>query len=131
MVLASDEEVPVDLLERVDRGNGWVGECGCGPRLAAEAFAAHRVGGRRRGERLERDRPAEAHIIREVDDAHPSASDLPPDEVRSDTRSRLDGGFFVRRLGRWKPAVLTRTRSRGQHRRFIEKAAGPVVRGQQ
>ena len=46
---------------------------------ATAEFAAYGVAGHRGGERFQRDGPSEPPVLREIDDAHPPATDLADD----------------------------------------------------
>jgi len=68
------------LPDEVDVADVRVGDPGLRPRLADHALATHRIAGDRGGQHLDRDRPLEREIGREVDLAHASGAERPPGE---------------------------------------------------
>lgn len=76
-----DVELAVDLFEREHRRDRGVREFRGRARLEPQAFPADRIAGVFRRERLQRDRPPEALVVRRVDDAHAAAAELFADEV--------------------------------------------------
>ena len=69
-----DEELAVDLAGVEDRHDVGVVELGCPARLALEAVAVRLVVAEHRGEQLQRDPAAEAHVLGQVDHAHAAAA---------------------------------------------------------
>ncbi len=100
-------ELPLMIVEAVDRADVRVIEARRGPRLAAEALDRFllivRTGLR---QDLERDEPAEADILRLVDHAHPASAELLDDAVLAerlaDQVDRHESPLRVRSARRWK-----------------------------
>ncbi len=60
-----------------------------GTRLSPETFAAMRVGGEQRGDRLEGNEPIEADLPRQINDRHPASAEDVDQFVITNSRPRL------------------------------------------
>ena len=119
--LAGDEEIAVDVLERIDGRDRGMRERGRGARFALEALARLAVAAERGRQRLERDLAAEPLVFRGIDDAHAAPADFFVNPVRTDAaaRERRVGGGVGEQLRRHRPG------------RLLEKSAGGVVRAKE
>ena len=80
-------------------------------RFAQEGVAQRWIGGEVRGQDLDRDRAGEAHLAREVDDAHAAAAQLPVQRVLA-SECRLEGDEV--RVVRLRHAAKVRPRAEGE-----------------
>jgi len=81
-----EEDEVADLVDRVDRYDVGVRELGGRARLTEKALPESRLGRELGGQKLQRHGPVERDLVRQVDDAHPAAADLPLEGVSSDER---------------------------------------------
>ena len=86
MRLSSEEDKVANLVDRVDRHDVGVRELGRRARLTDKALPECRLGRELGGQELQRHGPVERDLVREVDDPHPAAADLPLEGVPSDER---------------------------------------------
>ena len=83
--LHDDEVLPLVLLDREDRADSGMVQRGRGARLALETLQGRAVARELGRQELQRDVPAEARVLRLVDDAHPAAPEAADDGVVGDT----------------------------------------------
>ena len=83
--LRDDEQVAVDVFERVDGGDRFVRELAGRPGLAMQPIARLQIGRQRRRQRLERHPAFEPRVPGAVDDAHAAARQFLIDDVAADT----------------------------------------------
>ena len=117
--LGGDEELAVDFLEREDRRDRFVGECGRGASLARQPIAAPAIARELGRQGLERNHPAKPLVARGVDNPHAAAADLLEDSVGSDLLA-----------DERRPVFHDQVRRDGPHRRVEEVHVGPMTREQ-
>ena len=98
--LRRQEQMPFHLLERIHGGDRRVGDGGRGTGLTLQPFAQIGVVRQRRGQRLERHVAVQPAVCRQVNDAHPAASDLPDDLELADPITGVPDRRFVH--GVWR-----------------------------
>jgi len=79
--LGGDEQLTVDLFERVHGRHRRMGDGRSGARLPPQALTLCRVAVMNGGERLQRHTPIEPQITRGIDDAHAATADFALDLV--------------------------------------------------
>ena len=114
--LARDEQLAVDLLERVDRGDRRMRRAPP-PRVPRAPVVRGRwargvYAGR---QRLERDGASEPRVLGRIDDAHAAASDFFLNRVRADLATGLVGGA-VESVAEERRGRPPRPAFRGTHR---------------
>ena len=87
-VVGDDEQLTVDLLEGVHRGDVRMRQGRGGARLEPETFAPRLVGRVMRVQDLQRDEPGEPRVFSQVDDAHPATPQRAHDAIGADHRAR-------------------------------------------
>ncbi len=78
-----DEQIAVDLLERIDRADAGMRQRRRRARFTAEPLALRRIARQVRRERLERDRSSQPRVGGQIHASHPASSDLPDDGVNT------------------------------------------------
>ena len=96
--LTRNEELAVELLERVDRADARVLQRRRGARLPSQPFTLQRIVHQIRWQRLEGDRTAESRIGGQVDSTHASASDLTDNCVGADHLSGFEDFVFTEKI---------------------------------
>ena len=104
-VLADQEQLVVEFLERIHGGYARMRQAGRRLRFPTKTLPTGGVAPDLRRQRLQRHAPEKPGIVGEVDDSHPAAAQLLPDDVRADDPSaRLPVGGA--RAGRRHPSQL-------------------------
>ena len=91
-VLGGDEELIADFFERVDRCDRRVRQRRRGARFLPQARMHARIAKQVRRQRLQRHRPVQPRVVRQVDHAHAAAADDPLDAVGADLRAGCEQG---------------------------------------
>ena len=97
--LGDDEQIVVDLLERVDGADARMCQRRSRPRFAAQALAVHRIARQVRRQRFEGDLATETRVSREVHPSHAAAAELPDDRVGAEDRSGQQDRLVGQQIG--------------------------------
>ena len=84
-IFGGNQQLAVELLERVNGADAGMGEARRRPCLSLQSLAMRRIPGEPGCDRLERDLPSQARITRQINPAHPAATELTHDHVHPRT----------------------------------------------
>ena len=121
-VLRDEQELAVDVFQRVDDGHAGMGDRGSRLGLAPQPLAQRAVGRHGRRQHLERDAPPEALILGEVHDAHAPAAEFLENRVRTNDGTRCNGFTWFT----WFKGFIEI-----DHRRLFEESSSRFVRLEQ
>ncbi len=119
-VLEGDEQVMIEFLQGVDRGDARMRQRGRGSGLAAQTLASCRVVSVPRCQRLEGHRPAQPDVVGEVHDAHATLAEHAGDSIMAQRLAHERVGHALREC----------SDSGRRDRRPFNEIGGAVVRGE-